>query len=429
MSPHRGASPESTASSPSPPVGSPVAPPTGEIAVEIADTCDELRASCGEIRGLIDESDGVMFDQDPDIMVLRMEEPGRRRQPAVVMLRQEGRLICVAPLYVQHENLPLRISVLKLPSPRARILRLYGHDFIIAPGVERAVCYQRVLDAIRDGAVSADLIYLAEISEKSGLWQYLRAKDSSVTGWHQRTTTGKEQKLLEYEFGDSYEAWFKSLSKEARRLFRRKLKKLEKKLSGSSGGPGSAGDSLVTLRRYTDPDQVGEFLVHLDRVFPTTWQAKTFGTRPRDTSFDRELLGKAAERGWLRCYVLFAGDKPLSFLLGFQYGDVYEGAETGYDQSWNEFSPGYLLILESMKDLYKHDRPELIDWGFGEGAHKQRVSTAECPAYSLYLLRPSVWLALIELQRGLNVVYRHVRGLAERMEIDQQLRRWLKRKG
>ena len=381
-----------------------------------------------EIRALTAESARAWFDQDPEIMVRRMNEPGRERRPAVVALRRAGRLICVAPLYVQRENLPLRISVVKLPSPRARILRLYGRDFIFAPGIERPACYQRVLDAIGTGAVSADLIYLAEITEESGLWQYVQTSDSSVTGWHRRTTTGKEQKILQGELGESHEAWFKSLGKETRRMYRRKLGKLRKELSGSSGAASGAGDGRIELRRYTRPDQVGEFLASLDRVFPRTWQARTFGIRPRDTAFDRHLLSKAAEMGWLRCYVLFAGDTPLSFQLGYHYHGIYHAEEIGYDQAWYEYSPGFLLIAMMIEDMYKNDRPEVIDWGFGEGAYKQRVSTRESPAHSLYLVRPSPWLALIELQRGLNVVYRQVRALAERYEIDQQLRRWLKRK-
>ena len=86
----------------------------------------------------------------------------------------------------------------------------------------------------------------------------------------------------------------------------------------------------------TAPEQVPAFLKELDRLFPRTWQARTFGARPRASRSEQEFFQLAAGLGMLRCYVLrSAGAPSLTFstrwVFGHQRGRWYGSVIT--DQS------------------------------------------------------------------------------------------------
>jgi hypothetical protein len=83
------------------------------------------------------------------------------------------------------------------------------------------------------------------------------------------------------------------------------------------------------------------------------------------------------------------------------------------------------LVIE---DLYKEDRPELLDFGFGDAAYKRSFANAEHDAASLYLVPRNVWRHLLTLQRGLNYLDVNVRSLLVKSRLDGLVRRILKHK-
>jgi CelD/BcsL family acetyltransferase involved in cellulose biosynthesis len=187
-------------------------------------------------------------------------------------------------------------------------------------------------------------------------------------------------------------------------------------------------DNQGKLVKVTRPEQVPEFLDQLDAVYHTSWQAKTFGYQAKNTEAQRRRFDRIAAQGWLRSYVLLQDKQPIAFELGYQYGGRYYGEECGFDPAHAKLGAGSVLMHLVIEDLYKEDKPALLDFGFGDAPYKRSFGNTEHDAASLYLAPPNVWRQLLTLQRGLNYLDVNVRSLLVKSRLDGLVRRILKHK-
>ena len=87
---------------------------------DVVRTLDQLRTIVPEWRDfLTDGTLGRSFYNDPE-RILFVLEGSPNLIPHIVVLRKEGRLCCVAPFYITHRRIVLRLSVLKLFSVAVR---------------------------------------------------------------------------------------------------------------------------------------------------------------------------------------------------------------------------------------------------------------------------------------------------------------------
>ena len=94
-----------------------------------------------------------------------------------------------------------------------------------------------------------------------------------------------------------------------------------------------------------------------------------------NTPQTREEMVAAAERGWLRIYILYLDEKPAAFWRGTVYSGRLQGDHAGYDPAWSKFSPGTFLFL-SMIDRLREQNVTVIDLGFGDTQFKQYLGNA-----------------------------------------------------
>ena len=198
---------------------------------------------------------------------------------------------------------------------------------------------------------------------------------------------------------------------------RRKLRRLTRKLIEQKG---------ARWERVTAPSQVPKFLERLDEVFRNSWQAKTFGYRPRNTEAERRFLTLMAEHGWLRSYVLLSDDTPIAFELGYQYHNVLYRSDCGFSQEWAEFGPGTALLHLSIEDLFRENPPGVYDFGLGDAAYKRSLANAQRRAASVYLA--SKWFCrwLLHGQNALNRFEQSIRALFVTLRIDRLIRKIVK---
>jgi CelD/BcsL family acetyltransferase involved in cellulose biosynthesis len=80
-------------------------------------------------------------------------------------------------------------------------------------------------------------------------------------------------------------------------------------------------------------------------------QGTAMASRPETRQFYTSLARLGAGEGWLALYLLSAGDRPVAFHYGLQYGGTYLLLKPGYDEAVGECSPGQLLVEEVLRDL------------------------------------------------------------------------------
>ncbi|WP_166041758.1 GNAT family N-acetyltransferase [Sphingosinicella sp. YJ22] len=171
-----------------------------------------------------------------------------------------------------------------------------------------------------------------------------------------------------------FDAWFASLSGNARSTLKRK----RRKLAEASGG-------TLDVRQYSRPGEVGEFFSHARAVSADTYQERLLDAGlPADALPEMRAL---AERGAMRGWLLFLGERPIAYLYAPAQGRTLLYAYLGYRAELAPLSPGSVLQLEAMRMLLEEKAFAYFDFTEGDGQHKRQFATAALPSHDLLLVR------------------------------------------
>lgn len=207
------------------------------------------------------------------------------------------------------------------------------------------------------------------------------------------------------DLGGSFDDWFAGLSSNTRQQLRRKAKKIAQE---------SGGD--LDVRHFRSPEELEAFHDVGRRISLRTYQERLLGSGlPDAPEFLHEMITSAAADR-VRAWLLYVAGEPAAYLYCPVVGDTVIYAHVGHDPAFNELSPGAVLQLEAMRDLFDERRYARFDFTEGEGQHKRQMATGGVPCVDLLLLRPSLvnrltTVALGGFNRGVAGVKRVVNGV------------------
>ncbi|TCP72502.1 GNAT family N-acetyltransferase [Sphingomonas sp. PP-CE-1G-424] len=174
-------------------------------------------------------------------------------------------------------------------------------------------------------------------------------------------------------------AWLAGLSGSARSGIKRKAKKL----AAANGG-------ALDIRRYHDAAAFADFHPLARAVSATTYQEKLLGSGLPDDAASVRHLESLAEQGRLRAWLMFIADTPAAYLCCTADCESLCYTHVGHDPAHNDLSPGAVLQVEAMRDLFAERRFARFDFTEGEGQHKRQFSTAGTACVDVLLLRPTL---------------------------------------
>ncbi|MGI9494224.1 MAG: GNAT family N-acetyltransferase [Geminicoccaceae bacterium] len=188
-----------------------------------------------------------------------------------------------------------------------------------------------------------------------------------------------------------------------------------------------ADDVEVTC--YEQLDDVQGFLDQAMEISKKTYQWRLLGLGLRNRKALETRMRFAAEKNWLRSYILFCSGRPVAFLLGYQHGACFYYIDVGFDPDYSQWSVGSMLQVEVIEDLYARDnRPQLFDFSTGYGDHKARFGNREQEEINLLLLPRTLRHAI------LATAYKRLDGLAnlavstaDRIGVKQTLKKTIRR--
>ncbi|MES2057506.1 MAG: GNAT family N-acetyltransferase, partial [Pseudomonadota bacterium] len=138
-----------------------------------------------------------------------------------------------------------------------------------------------------------------------------------------------------------HDGWLATMSANARSGMKRKAKKV----AAISGG-------VLDVRRFRTPDDMTVFHDVARRISARTYQEKLLGSGlPDDAAFVRHMCSMAAAdavRGWL----LYISGEPAAYLYCPIANGTVRYEYVGHDPAFNDLSPGGVLHMEAMRDLY-----------------------------------------------------------------------------
>lgn len=181
------------------------------------------------------------------------------------------------------------------------------------------------------------------------------------------------------DFAGSYDGWFASLSSNARQGLRRKAKKI----AAASGG-------TLDVRRFRSAEEMVAFHPVARAISATTYQERLLGSGLPEGADFVCTLGALAEADQVRAWLLYIAGEPAAYLCCPIHGDTVIYAWVGHDPKYNDWSPGAVLQLEAMQDLFGEARFATFDFTEGEGQHKRQFATGGVECVDVLLLRPTL---------------------------------------
>ncbi|WP_010544359.1 GNAT family N-acetyltransferase [Sphingomonas elodea] len=206
-----------------------------------------------------------------------------------------------------------------------------------------------------------------------------------------------------------FDAWFAGLSANTRQGLKRKAKRL----AAESGG-------RLDVHRFRTPDELAVFHPAARALSARTYQERLLGAGlPEDLAGLQRLAAADAVRAWL----LTLGDRPIAYLCCRADGDTLLYAHVGHDPEASHLSPGAVLQLEALRDLFG-DRFAWFDFTEGEGQHKRQMASGGVACVDLLLLRPTLAnRATLTTLRGFDGGVARMKWLVRRLGVERIARR------
>lgn len=270
-------------------------------------------------------------------------------------------------------------------------LRLAGNGWLLRNTdhtVETALT-REALRYVRDSG--ARFLLIEDLEVKTSLEEKV---DELGAGWLKYHHAGIQPRWR-IELPPTRDAYWQRFSSKTLSTMRRKLKKF----------------GNTRLERITDIDQISHFLQVAHTISLQTWQTRRFGLRIRNDAAECHLYTQLAQLGLLRSYLWFSDNRPVAFLIGLQDKGRFLYEEVGYATPFARFSPGQMLLIQVLDDLFLYNRPQWFDFGGGDADYKQFFSNHQS-------LSGTVWMFPPTFENRLRVTY---------LEACLQARRWARR--
>lgn len=212
---------------------------------------------------------------------------------------------------------------------------------------------------------------------------------------------------------DGYLAQFSSKT-------RATLKRKMRKLADTNGGS-------LDIRSYHRPEQLDAFFAAALPLSDQTYQARLLDAGlPGHAAFRAEAQA-LAQADNLRAWILFLHDKPVAYLYLPVTDDVLIYAYLGYDQAQAQLSPGTVLQMHALEELFAEARFRYFDFTEGDGAHKALFGTHQVQCATVFLLKPSLAnRAMLTGHRAFNAAVEGTGAWLDRIGAKARIRKLLR---
>jgi len=258
-------------------------------------------------------------------------------------------------LRVDAGNHPIAVAPFRLTRSAARLPCLdllgtgeAGSDYLDV--IARSGFEPEALDAIerfvREQSMAVRLTHLASSAAAAGLVTRLERR-----AWTHVTTPGGVCPYIPLA-GHTWDSYLATLGASHRANVRRRLRALEQKFG-------------VRFERVTRDDERRDALERLAHYHARRFDSS--GTAFRTASlraFHDEVTRRFLDRDWLRMYVLRVNDATAAVMYGFLYNRTFYFYQHGFDDSYQQYSIGLVLMALSIRTALEEGAAEFdMLWG------------------------------------------------------------------
>ncbi len=382
-------------------------PPSAAEPVEI-----RIARSTEEVEALREvwTSWGGHRDSDIDVVLMIIESLPEAIRPHVIALYKGGKPDAILIGRFEKKRLAFKVGYLTVFRSWARCLTfVYGALRGSASAENAELLVQEVCRCLKNN--EADLARFEFIRVDSPLYQ----KAMNLPGLLSRDSHPAVQLHDLMEISGSVETVYQRMSSKSRGELRRKMRKLEVHPAGA-----------LRIVCYREPAEIDRMFADVERIAQNTYQ-RGLGAGFADTPAVRQRLGLAARKGWLRAYVGYLGERPISFWIGMLYGDTFVGEYLGFDAEFRQFAPGMGLMMKGIEGFCtgaNGDVVKKLDFGLGHAEYKVALSTENWNEAMVHIFSPTFKGALLRSAwTGSQTMDRWARGVLSSTSFLPRLKR------
>lgn len=337
----------------------------------IKEMTGQLRAEC---QDFLDRHPESRIDHSPDWQAIVQSE--QLENLFFYLVRDRGVLCGLVPVVIKEWPLDCRLGEIHLFYAPLMRLCILGEGFIL-PEVPHVL--NQFIDLLaKDPSLRFDAIWLETLPVESPYYQFLQSSDAVTI--HFRRFMRQEKRLHHrIRLPPTFQDYMNSFSGRHRGNLLRNPRKLA-----------NDTNKKVHIDLTTNSADVDRFITEAVKVSRKTYQWHLLQRGLQDPDALKRRLHLAAERGWLRSYLLKLDEEALAFMLGTQYNNRFEHVDIGYDYEFGKYRLGNILQILVMEDLFQRNPPRTFEFGI-HADYKAEFGNESYEAVSTLLFRPTYY--------------------------------------
>jgi CelD/BcsL family acetyltransferase involved in cellulose biosynthesis len=370
------------------------------IAVEIVDAASiaDLHAAWADLLPRADTQNVFM---DPSLLrAATAADPGGQRRALLAWKTIDGarRLVGVWSFAVGRPRwsvLPIRV----LTAPA------YNHGYLATPVIDRG-CLNETIEAMLDAIAAArglPKILALDTLATDGATHEALIRVLAHRGTAPRVFEHMQRPRLSSDLdGKAY------LEKAVSSSTRKKLRQYRRRL---------AEKGTVTSTIITEPDAVRHAVDRFLDIEAAGWKGRN-GTALKcddaEAAFMRGAMAALADRGNAAIHVISVDAKPVSLQIVARAGDVAFTWKTAYDEAYQDYSPG-MLLLEDYTTAFLADRSiAFVDSCSFDDSGFMSAWTERRPVANVWIDARRGGSAAFRMLGSIQSIYRDLRNAAKR---------------
>ena len=288
---------------------------------------------------------------------------GNRKLHIVTVIEGKDKIVVIAPLCIE-KRFGLRI----LRSFPIHFVDFYS--FLYEDGESSRQILKLLIEHLT-AYTDWDVVHLYNVNDRTLFWTELRDNGFS-------SNLLCQIRVADFT-GMNYEEYLRTLSHNSRKLYRKKLKRINL-------------NSSVRLERFEDSSDYLVKVRIMKSMYNQRW-SDDFTQPPDDDHYimRNEAVINMFKKRKMILYLLRNSDDLISFRLGFLHDDTFWDWKVSHNQKYEEFSPGMLIIGLIIEDLISRDLKKL-NFMAGDYQYKRSWSTPEASSgnYELFASRRNI---------------------------------------
>jgi hypothetical protein len=381
--------------------------------IELIETVDGLTDITNEWLDIINTQKAPFLNTHPDIILNLLSKNSINEKKCIVFVLKKNNIIeAIAPCILFKSTFRFRLGLLKFGRFKQNKLTLIGSDLLYSPSSDKNNCVSAFMSHINQQKIM-DIFSVDVVAEQSPLGLFL--KNSSHWSISHAATNNIVRQLL---LPNSHDDYLKAMKRKVRYNIKRNVKQFSEAFEGN-----------IELKVYEHENNVDELLEKVNIIFKKSWQSNVMGYYQRDSEAQIESKKLQARNNWLKSYVLECNNTPVAFVMGTQLNGYYDYEETGFDPEYASFSPGSVMTYLLIEELFKENKPEILNFGFGENVYKKIFGNHSFTAFNIVSCpKSSKANLLLSIQNYLNKTYSLISRLLVKSKLDKHIRKIMKKK-